>query len=70
VVRASQRILRSFSDWKVLEEMPERGVYRTSGTQRLEDPEIIAWLIEASLHSSGQETRVLPTLLASPSLWV
>lgn len=69
VVHASQRILRSFFDWKVLEEMPERGVYRASVKQRLENPEIIAWLIEASLLSSGQETRVLPTLLASPSLF-
>lgn len=69
VVRASQRILRSFADWKVLEEMPERGVYRAGRIQRLEDPEVIAWLIEASLLSSGQEARVLPTLLASPSLF-
>jgi hypothetical protein len=69
VVRASQRILRSFSDWHVLEEMPEKGVYRASGIQRLEDPELITWLIEASLLSSGQETKVLPTLLASPSLF-
>lgn len=69
VVRASQRILRSFSDWGVLDEMPERGVYRASGAQRLEDPEVIAWLIEASLLSSGQETRVLPALLSSPSLF-
>lgn len=69
VVRASQRILRSFSDWRVLEEMPERGVYRTGGTRRLEDPEVIAWLIEASLLASGQETKVLPTLLSSPSLF-
>jgi hypothetical protein len=69
VVRASQRILRSFADWKVLEEGPKRGVYRASGTRCLEDAEVIAWLIEASLLSSGQETRVLPTLLASPSLF-
>jgi hypothetical protein len=69
VVRASQRILRSFADWKVLEEMPERGVYRAGDIQRLEDPGIIAWLIEASLLSSGQETRALPTLLNSPSLF-
>ncbi len=69
VVRASQRILRSFSDWGVLEETPERGVYRASGAQRLDDPEVIAWLIEASLLSSGQDTRVLPTLLSSPSLF-
>jgi hypothetical protein len=69
VVRASQRILRSFSDWGVLEEMPKRGIYRTSGTQRLEDPELIAWLIEASLLSSSQKIRVLATLLASPSLF-
>ncbi len=27
VLRASQRILRSFSDWEVLEEMSARGVY-------------------------------------------
>ena len=52
-----------------MEEMPERGVYRASGAQRLEDPEVVAWLIEASLLSSGQETRVLPTLLSSPSLF-
>jgi len=69
VVRASQRILRSFSDWGVLEEMRERGVYRASDAQRLENSEIIAWLIEASLLSSNQKTRVLPQLLASPSLF-
>ncbi len=69
VVRASQRILRSFCDWKILEEMPKRGVYRAVSARDLKDPEIIGWLIEASLLSSGQETRVLPTLLASPSLF-
>jgi len=69
VVRASQRILRSFSDWHVLEEMLEKGVYRASGAHRLESPELISWLIEASLLSSGQKTRVLPTLLSSPSLF-
>ena len=69
VERSSQRILRSFSDWEVLEEMPERGTYRANGAQRLEDTEVIAWLIEAALLSSGQESRVLPTLLASPSLF-
>ncbi len=69
VVRASQRILRSFFDWEVLEEMPERGVYRASSTQSVEDPEVTVWLIEASLLASRQETRVLPTLLASPSLF-
>ena len=69
VVRASQRILRSFSDWGVLEEMLERGIYRANGAQRLEDSEIIVRLIEASLLSSGQETRVLPTLLRSLSLF-
>jgi hypothetical protein len=69
VVRASQRILRSFVDWKVLEELPERGAYRAGDVRRLEDPDIIAWLIEASLLSNGQKTRVLPTLLASASLF-
>lgn len=69
VVRASQRILRSFADWRILEEMPARGVYRASGPQRLEDLEIVSWLIEASLLSSGKKTMVLPTLLASPSLF-
>lgn len=69
LVRASQRILRSFSDWGILEELPEKGVYGATGKQRLEDPEITAWLIEASLISSGQEARVLPTLLGSPALF-
>ena len=63
MVRASQRILRSFSDWHVLEEMPEKGVYRASGVQRLEDPELIAWLLEASLLSSGQETKYLKGIM-------
>lgn len=69
VVRASQRILRSFSDWRVLKEMPASGVYRAGDAQHLEDPEVLAWLIEASLFASGQKAKVLPTLLSSPSLF-
>jgi hypothetical protein len=69
IVRASRRILSSFSDWKVLEEASERGVYQAGPIHRLEDPELIAWLIEASLLAGGQQTKALPTLLASPSLF-
>jgi len=69
VVHASRRILRSFCDWKVLEETSERGVYQAGAIHHLDDPELIAWLIEASLLASGQQSKALPTLLASPSLF-
>ena len=69
VVHASRRILRSFFDWKVLEEASERGVYQAGPIHRLDDPELIAWLIEASLLAGSQQAKALPTLLASPSLF-
>lgn len=69
IVRASQRILRSFTDWRVLEEVSTKGFYRAGKRHRVEDPQVIAWLIEASLLSSGHEMKVLPTLLSSPALF-
>ena len=51
VSRATQRVLRSFIDWGVLKETREKGVYAQGDQYPLEQPRLIAWMVEASLHA-------------------
>jgi hypothetical protein len=69
LTRASQRILRSFADWGVLRETPEKGVYTAGPAHPIEEVQIAAWLVEAALLASGSQLGVLPTLLNSPALF-
>jgi hypothetical protein len=69
IIRASQRIVRSFADWGVLRETKEKGEYLASEKSIIEDIETTAWLLEASLISSGSKMRVLPAIVASPALF-
>ena len=51
VSRAARRALRSYVDWGVLSEMGTKGVYSQGLSVSIDDdPQIAAWLIEASLH--------------------
>jgi hypothetical protein len=68
LIRASQRILRSFVEWGVLRETPERGSYIAGPALPLEG-KLAAWLVEAALLASGSRLGVLTTLLSSPALF-
>ncbi|MEJ5189739.1 MAG: hypothetical protein WHT84_11055, partial [Breznakiellaceae bacterium] len=53
VSKATRRVLRSFVDWGVLQDTEKIGIYTGGTSQTVEDPRLIAWLIEAFLRSKG-----------------
>lgn len=69
VSRAARRVLRSFVDWGVLKEVSGKGIYNQGMSCTIDDVELIAWLIEAFLHSHPNGSVALRTVLDSPSLF-
>jgi hypothetical protein len=69
VSRAARRVLRSFVDWKVLKETPEKGIYTSGFSFAITQAKLIAWLGEAFLHAHHNSSASLMTLLDSTSLF-
>jgi hypothetical protein len=69
VSRAARRVLRSYLDWDVLQETGKKGIYTAGTTLSIDDPGLIAWLAEASLHARANGSASLKDLLDSPSLF-
>lgn len=69
VSRAARRVLRSYLDWGVLQEAASKGIYTSGRTLSIEDPSLIAWMIEASLHARASGSAPLKDLIDSPSLF-
>ena len=69
VSRAARRVLRSFVDWGVLEEGKTKGVYRKGLTRAIDDPMLIAWLVEAALYSYTTRSRHLRDIVQHASLF-
>lgn len=69
VPRALQRVLRTFAEWGVLRATSEKGVYTSAPPRMIEDGDILAWLIEATLVSNGSNTGMLQSILQSPALF-
>jgi hypothetical protein len=69
VSRAAQRVLRCYNDWGVLIELTGKGVYGAAPSRAVEDPELVAWLVEASLRGRPDATAALGDLFVSPSLF-
>ncbi|MFC2167766.1 hypothetical protein ACFLRW_02190 [Acidobacteriota bacterium] len=66
VSRRVRYILRSFLDWGVLHETDIKGEYRTGFSTDVDEIQLVAWLIEASLHSRSSGSASLMDLLESP----
>ena len=69
VSRAARRVIRSFVDWGVLSEAKEKGIYSQGRTYSIDDPGVISWLVEASLHSRSNVSAATKDLLSSTSLF-
>lgn len=69
VSRRVRYVLRSYVDWGVLSGTKVSGVYDASVPLPVDDPRLVAWLIEASLHSSAARAAPLRDLIDSPSLF-
>ena len=69
VTQATSRALRSFLNWGVINETETKGVYSIGTTLEVSDPELIAWLLEASLYGVTDKVSPLKDLIGSPSLF-
>ena len=67
--RATQRVLRSFIDWGVLNDTRKRGVYAQGDQYPVEQPNLIAWMVEASLHARANGSAAITDLLDGPSIF-
>ncbi len=69
VSRRTRYVLRSYLDWGVLREAGKKGIYDAGPPLAVDDPRLIAWLVEASLYARGNGSVTLKGLLESPSLF-
>lgn len=69
VSRRARYVLRSYLDWGVLQETGGKGIYTAERRQAVEDSQLIAWLIEASLHARANGSAPLKDLIDNPSLF-
>lgn len=69
VSRATRRVLRSYMDWGVLNETGTKGVYSQGLFLTVDEPEIVSWLIEASLYPRPNGSAGLKELVEGPSLF-
>jgi hypothetical protein len=67
--RAARRVLRSFIDWGVLSETGDKGLYAGGKPTFIEEPGLIAWMVETSLHTRENEAAAVNDLLDSPSMF-
>lgn len=69
VSRRARYLLRSFVNWGVLCETDKKGIYTAGQPLVVEDSRLIAWLVEASLHTRANGSAPLKDILDSPSLF-
>ena len=67
--RSAQRIVRSFVDWGVLLDMSDKGIYSMSPQADINDDKLAAWLIEATLRSTGSKSAPLKSIINSPAIF-
>ncbi|RUS92610.1 hypothetical protein DSM106972_098650 [Dulcicalothrix desertica PCC 7102] len=69
VSRATQRVLRCFVDWGVLQDTSEIGVYQPGLTQLIDNRKLAAWLVEAALVASDFDSQALSVISQTPALF-
>lgn len=69
VSRAARRVLRSYLDWGVLQETGKKGIYSAAPSLAIDDPRLIAWLVEASLQARSNGSAPLKDLIDSPNFF-
>jgi len=69
VARATRNVLRSFVDWEALKETSKKGVYTQGVTHDINQPQLIAWLVESFLYTQESRSAPLRVALSPPSLF-
>jgi hypothetical protein len=68
-IRSTRFVLYSFTEWGILTEASERGVYRLKALKSLKDVQLQEWLIKALLTNEDKKLAPLKTVLRSPKLF-
>ncbi|MCK5034682.1 MAG: hypothetical protein KAS73_02235 [Candidatus Sabulitectum sp.] len=69
VTRSTQRALRSFTDWGLLTLTKGKGIYSQKNAITIQNPDVVAWLLETSLHARFKGSAPFPELINAPSLF-
>ena len=69
VARSTRYVMYSFTQWGLLSDLSESGVYRLSASKSLKDQQLQEWLIKALLTGEGKNIAPLKTVLRSPKLF-
>jgi len=69
VSRRTRYIIRSYSDWGVLQETATKGTYTSGLAHAIDDTRLIAWLTETALHARANGSVPLKDLMNSPAFF-
>jgi hypothetical protein len=69
VIRAAQRIVRSYVDWRVILDTSEKGIYSMAPQMNISDERLIVWLIEAVLRAGGMVSAPSKTVINSSAIF-
>ena len=69
VIRAAQRVVRTYVDWGVLLDASGKGLYSMAPPIVITEESVAAWLIEGTLRSGGSEAVPLKILINSPLIF-
>ncbi len=67
--RSTRYVLYSFSEWGILHEKEESGVYHLSGVKTINDQQMKQWMIKAVLTSESKQMAPLGAIIRSPKLF-
>ncbi|MDO8672281.1 MAG: hypothetical protein Q7O66_12780, partial [Dehalococcoidia bacterium] len=69
VARRARYVLRSYLEWGVLQEAGTKGIYTAGTTMAIDDAQLIAWLVEATLQARESGSAPLKDLIDGPNLF-
>ncbi|MCP4662282.1 MAG: hypothetical protein GY856_43325 [bacterium] len=70
LIRAVQRVVRSFVEWGVLVETAERGIFSAASKITLADRDGVGpWLLEAGISNCERQARPFRSLVGDPSFF-
>ena len=69
VSRRARYVLRSFVNWRVIEETSNRGIYAPGSALQITQLGLIAWLTEALLHANPNGSTAFKEIISSPSIF-
>jgi hypothetical protein len=70
LIRATQRIVRTFVNFGILQETDKKGVYKPASKIIISDSkELTVWLVESYIRSNGTNMKALQEILTHPALF-